>query len=97
MRPSVLVALIICGTLLVMTPAIADHLKNRQDLQAQKEVMAVLAARTDVSHWDFTRTPPLEDTMKFGLWFTGSMAILAGAIGGFVGHHRETRARQAAN
>ncbi len=84
MRPSVLITLIVCGMLLVMTPAFTDHLKDVQNQQSMQQAMALLATRTDLHDFKFDRAVGLEDTAKFGFWFTGTMAIVAGCIGGFI-------------
>ena len=92
MRSSVLVTLIICGTLLVLAPAIADHLKDQTNLEITQAAAKILA-QPGVNTVNLSRPEPMQTPTKFGFWLTGTMAIVAGVIGGFVAFYRETRVR----
>jgi len=66
MKAPVAVALIIVGGILILAPAIADHL-------ARAQVVAVMAARNvpDVSlHPD-----PMGSAYRFGCWLAGGVMI----------------------
>jgi len=85
MKTSAIVALVVCGTLLVMTPAIIDHLHER-------DVVALVTGTTKVPEgMTFNIPVAMQDNYRIALWFTGSGAILLGAIGAFVAFARERR------
>ena len=86
MRSSVLVALIVCGTLLVMTPAIADYFTRRNFMEYAAS-MAARATLPDRLHLNFD-AGPMEGVRRLGFWLTGSVAIGCGIIGGFVAFAR---------
>jgi hypothetical protein len=90
MKPSVLVALIVCGTLLVMTPAISDYFSERHVLEFN---LAFAQRTTPIPegmslHFDIVG---MEGIRRFGFWLTGSVAIGFGIIGGFIAYARERR------
>jgi hypothetical protein len=86
LKPAVLVTLIVCGTLLVMTPAVADH------LHAQL-VASIFMQRKDLSNLNFL-VGEMPQIARLGFWLTGTLAIVCGVIGGFVAFVAETRARR---
>ncbi len=91
MKSSVLVALIVCGTLLLMTPAIADHFRAAQNQQTNLQFLSVLATHTDLANVIIPESERMGDLMRIGLWLSGSLAIVASIAGGFVAFEREGR------
>ena len=92
MKPSVLVALVICGTLLVMTPAVADYLIQR-NFVAYAASMASMTKLPDGLQLNFD-AHPMEGIHRFGFWFTGSVAIGFGIVGGFIAFARDWKRGQ---
>ena len=73
MRMVFVTALVVCGTLLVMTPAGSDYLQQRL-------LVHVLESRPDFT--SVSGAERLPDMERFGCWLTGSLMILVGIVAG---------------
>ena len=73
MRNEVSVILILCGTLLVVTPPASDYLARREQIKA-------MIARTDLNN--ISTTPgAMSDQYRFGCWALGAAMIGIGVVG----------------
>ena len=82
MKPSVAVALIVMGALLIMTPPASDYLHQRLvvSLMAKSETIRV------------TLQGVMTETYRFGCWIAGIAMILVAVVGSLGGRGRTTPA-----
>ena len=75
MRYKIWIALIICGTFLVITPPLSDYLTNYR-------ISQILVERTDFNSVNFG-VSPMSSQYRFGCWALGAAMVLVGVIGGW--------------
>jgi hypothetical protein len=75
MRYKIWLALIICGTIIVLAPPVSDYLANRG-------ILEMLVERKDFNRVSLA-LPPMSTEYRFGCWGLGAAMILVGTIGGW--------------
>ena len=74
MRPYIAIALIVCGTLLSLTPSVSEYLQGRQ-------ITEFLSKRRDSAPYTFFRQP-LGEEYRLAGWILGGTMIGLGILGG---------------
>jgi len=74
MRTYVAVSLIVCGTLLSLTPSVSEYLQGQQ-------VAQFLSEHQDGAAWTFFRQP-LDEEYRLAGWILGGTMIGLGILGG---------------
>lgn len=75
MRYKIWLALIICGTIIVLAPPLSDYLANHR-------ISEILIERKDFNSVNFGLSP-MSGEYRFGCWALGAAMILVGTIGGW--------------
>lgn len=85
MRSAVAIAVILCGTFLIAWPEVSEYME-------QRNLVRVASLPNGVPQGVNFVVTEMTSERKFGFWFTGSIAIACGVIGGFVAFAMERRA-----
>lgn len=78
MRYKFWMTLIVCGTLVVLTPPASDYLAGYQ-------MSKLLIERKDIMNVNFGlgTLNPMSDNYRFGCWALGAAMIVLGVVGGW--------------